>query len=210
MPIYLIRHAESEGNAGRRYQGHQDTALTAQGEAQARRLGRYFKRQGLSCDALVCSPLKRALRTAQLIAAEASLPEPVREPLLIEYHVGELEGLGIDEIELRWPGFQSRPLVSRGDFSAFGGESYRQMQQRLKRFIAAQLRQFSAEQNVIAVSHGGTLFQLLKLWCGWPVPRHYFMRIGNCTCFKLSRLQVNSHHCAQLEWMLPLELLDTE
>lgn len=210
MPIYLIRHGESEGNAARQYQGRQDTQLTAAGAAQAVALGRWLKRRELTCDAVLCSPLKRALHTAQLIAAEAGLPQPQLEPLLQEYDVGELEGLGIDEIEARWPGFNSRPLVSRGDFSEFGGESYGQMQARLEQFIASQLEHFTPEQNVLAVSHGGALFQLVKLWCGWPAPRHFFIRIGNCTCFKLGRLQLNGHHCAQLEWMLPLELLEQE
>jgi 2,3-bisphosphoglycerate-dependent phosphoglycerate mutase len=206
VPIYLIRHGESQGNAQRRYQGRQDTALTAQGEDQARALGRFFAHRGIACDAVFCSPLKRAARTAELIAETAGLSAPLIEPLLQEYHVGELEGLGLDEIEARWPGFSSRPLVSRGDFSEFGGESYEQMQERLQRFIAVQRERFTPEQHVLAVSHGGCLYQLLKLWCGWPAPRHYFTRIANCTCFKLSRLELNGHHTAQLEWMLPLEL----
>ncbi|MGD9891240.1 MAG: phosphoglycerate mutase family protein, partial [Dehalococcoidia bacterium] len=38
MRLVLIRHAESEGNAEGRFQGHRDYPLTSRGLAQARRL----------------------------------------------------------------------------------------------------------------------------------------------------------------------------
>jgi broad specificity phosphatase PhoE len=211
VPIYLIRHAESEGNAARAYQGRMDTALTPRGEEQARTLGRWLKRQGLECDAVYCSPLRRATRTAQIVAAEAELPQPQPEPLIQEYHVGELEGLSLDAIEERWPGFNNRPPESRGDFSEFGGESYDGVQERLRCFIEGIYTQFTPERSVLAVGHGGSFYQLLKLWCGWPAPRHFFTRMGNCCCFKLGLLTLhapNAQRAAQLEWMVPLELME--
>jgi broad specificity phosphatase PhoE len=212
VPIYLIRHAESAGNAARAYQGRMDTLLTPKGEEQAHTLGRWLKGQGLQCDAVFCSPLQRATRTAQIAAAAAGLPEPQPEPLIQEYHVGELEGLSLEAIEERWPGFGSRPTESRGDFSEFGGESYEDVQARLRQFIEGIHTRFAPEKSVLAVAHGGSLYQLLKLWCGWPTPRHYFMRIGNCTCFKLGLLTLpmaDAQRVAQLEWMLPLEMMET-
>lgn len=208
MPVYLARHAESEGNAARQYQGRQDTSLTARGVEQAATLGRWLQRRGIACETVYCSPLQRTTRTAQIVAATAGLPPPVPEPLIQEYDVGRLEGLGIDEIEVLWPGFANRPLVSRGDFSEFDGESYADMQERLTRFVERIHRQYTPEQSILAVAHGGSLYQLLKLWCGWPAPQHYFTRISNCTCFKLGLLTVNGHKTAQLEWMVPLELMD--
>lgn len=210
MPIYLIRHAESEGNAARAYQGRMDTALTQRGEQQAHQLGVWLQRLGLACDAVYCSPLRRTTHTAQIVALAAGLPQPQPEPLIQEYHVGELEGLSLEAIEERWPGFNSRPTESRGDFSEFGGESYEDVQARLRQFIDKVYARFSPEQNVLAVAHGGSLYQLLKLWCGWPAPRHYFTRIGNCCCFKLGLLSLQTpgeQRAAQLEWMVPLELM---
>jgi broad specificity phosphatase PhoE len=210
VPIYLIRHGESAGNAAHTYQGRQDTALTPRGEAQALALGRWLKRQGLACDAVYASPLQRATRTAQLATAEAGFPAPQPEPLLQEFHVGELQGLPVEAIDARWPGFSSRPLESRGDFSAFGGESYEDVQQRLGQFIARIQAQYTPQHSVLAFSHGGAISQLLKLWCGWPVPRHFFTRMSNCCCYKLGLLQVDGRHLAQLEWMVPLELIEQQ
>jgi broad specificity phosphatase PhoE len=206
VAIYLIRHGQSEGNAQELFQGQLDFALTPLGEDQARAFARWLKQQQVPWRALISSPLKRALQTAQLIAAEAGLPAPLLDPRLKEYCGGEMEGLGSAQIEARWPDYKDRPLDGRGDFSRFGGESYDAMQHRLGQFIAHYREQFTAEDNVAVVAHGGSLYQLFKLWCAWPTPRHFFNHIGNCCCFKLELCEVSGHKGARLQWMLPLEL----
>lgn len=62
---------------------------------------------------------------------------------------------------------------------------------------------------MLVVAHGGSLYQLLKLWCTWPTPRHLFNHIGNCCCFKLQFREVAEHVGAELHWMVPLELMGT-
>ena len=206
MAIYLIRHGQSEGNAQELFQGQLDFALTPLGEQQARAFAGWLKRLALPWRALISSPLKRALQTAQLIAAEADLPAPQLEPRLAEFSGGEMEGLHSAEIEARWPDYKDRPLDGRGDFSRFGGESYEAMQQRLSHFISDFHKQYTVEDNVAVVAHGGSLYQLFKLWCAWPTPRHFFNHIGNCCCFKLELCEVSGYQGARLHWMLPLEL----
>jgi broad specificity phosphatase PhoE len=208
VPVYLVRHGESEGNVRQLYQGRLDLPLTERGGMQARALGRWLRLMAIACAAVYSSPLKRAWRTAELVCAEAGLPAPVPEPLIQEYFVGELEGLSIEQIEERWPGFDDRPLASRGDFAQFGGESYAEMQARLSQFIAKVHGQHASEESILAVGHGGSLSQLLKLWCGYPAPRHFFARLGNCTCLKLSPLRLDGCNAAQLEWMAPVELME--
>ena len=63
--LYLVRHAQSEGNRGE-YEGpDDDPPLSTVGHEQAGRLARRFARQ--SVDAVYSSPLRRALETAQAI-----------------------------------------------------------------------------------------------------------------------------------------------
>jgi phosphohistidine phosphatase len=68
MRLVIVRHAEAAA-------GHPDELrpLTADGRAQARRLGADLREAGLAPDAVVCSPLLRARQTA----AELLLGEPV-------------------------------------------------------------------------------------------------------------------------------------
>jgi len=206
VAIYLIRHGQSEGNAQELFQGQLDFALTPLGMQQARAFAGWLKRLELPWRALISSPLKRALQTAQILSAEAGLPAPLLEPRIAEYAGGELEGIGSVEIDARWPEYKDRPLEERGDFSRFGGESYEQMQQRLGSFVADIHARHAVEDEVAVVAHGGSLYQLLKLWCAWPTPRHFFNHIGNCCCFKLELCEVSGHKGARLHWMLPLEL----
>jgi phosphohistidine phosphatase len=66
MDIYLLRHAEAEeqrpgGSDGER-------ALTEKGWQQAQRAAAWLKAQGIEVEAIVSSPLLRAVQTAQPVA----------------------------------------------------------------------------------------------------------------------------------------------
>jgi broad specificity phosphatase PhoE len=213
MPLYLIRHGESEGNVRRIFQGKLDMPLTALGEQQACTLGRWLAAHGVRPAAVYASPLQRAWRTAQLVAAElftgdGAVPELRPAPGLREYDGGQLEGLTEDEQEARFPGYLARPLDERGDFGAYGGETYSAIQERLALWLAGLDAAALAEQDILAVAHGGSLYQLLKLCCGWPVPRHFQAHISNCCCIKLRPRWFNETLLMHLDWMVPLELIE--
>jgi phosphohistidine phosphatase len=64
--IYLVRHGDAvpEDVAG----SDRDRWLSARGREAARVLGRLLREQRVALDALVCSPLPRAVQTAELLA----------------------------------------------------------------------------------------------------------------------------------------------
>ena len=77
--LYLVRHAQSEGNRGE-YEGpDDDPPLSTVGHEQAGRLARRFARQRI--DAVYASPLRRALETAQAVADQAGLTVRVLDGL---------------------------------------------------------------------------------------------------------------------------------
>jgi broad specificity phosphatase PhoE len=225
MAIYLFRHGESEGNVQRINQGRIDMPLTARGREQAATAGRWLAGLAIEPEVIYASPLRRAWKTAEIIAAQfsgAGVPAGQQagtetrpttrftmheEPDVIEYHAGEAEGLSEEQMIERFPSYQHRGLDERGCWAEFGGESYEDVQTRLVRFIERVGREHS-EHDVVCVAHGGSLYQLLKLWCGWPAPRHYFTRIGNCTCFKLQLREISGHLGAELQFMVPVELME--
>jgi 2,3-bisphosphoglycerate-dependent phosphoglycerate mutase len=65
MQLYLIRHAESENNAKSPHDRVEDPPLTAVGRLQAQHLGDWIKT--LPIDALLCSPVRRAIQTTRFI-----------------------------------------------------------------------------------------------------------------------------------------------
>lgn len=67
MRIYLVRHGDAvpEEEAG----SDRDRWLSPRGREAARVLGRLLREQGVAPDAILSSPLPRAVQTAELLAA---------------------------------------------------------------------------------------------------------------------------------------------
>jgi alpha-ribazole phosphatase len=209
MAIYLIRHGQSEGNAGGFFQGSQDYGLSELGRQQAMALGDWLVRQGIRPLRIYSSPLRRAFVTAETLSAVLELPPPTARDELREYNAGELEGLTYQEMVKRFPQYAERFLDERGDFSAYGGESREQMRGRLRLFIE-HVQEHHADEDIAVVGHGGCLYQLICLWCGWPAPIHIFTHLTNCCCLKLLLREISGHNVAEIQWFSTLELFAPE
>ena len=101
MKILLARHGETAWNAEGRYQGQEDIPLSEVGEAQARSLGERLRH--VHIDRAVASPLKRALRTAELALGEDRVAKLTTDAGLMEIAHGTWEGLLAAEIRERDP-----------------------------------------------------------------------------------------------------------
>ena len=87
--IYLVRHAEAEGNLYRLVQGHFDGLVTARGYDQIRALRHRF--DGVEIDAVYSSDLFRARTTARAISEPRGLEIRLRRDLR-EVNLGWWEG----------------------------------------------------------------------------------------------------------------------
>jgi uncharacterized phosphatase len=94
--LYFCRHGESELNKAGVFAGLTNTPLTDEGREQARAEG--LKATGHGIDTIVCSPLGRAVETAEIIARQMGIdPSAIQQnELLIERDFGELEGTPYD------------------------------------------------------------------------------------------------------------------
>jgi broad specificity phosphatase PhoE len=147
--VCMIRHGETEFSAARRYNGVLDVPLTARGEVVASGLASTLARQDWQL--VLCSPLQRARRTAQL--AGFPVPEIVAE--LRECDYGEIEGLTTEEIATRWPDW---------DFwrdGAPGGESAEDVAVRVAP-VLAHLR--ASPGRTLLFSHSHTIRILAACW----------------------------------------------
>lgn len=98
--IYLIRHAEAEGNLYRIAQGQANSNLTDRGWRQVRALERRFA--GVPIDAVYASDLYRTCATSSAIYKAKGLPLH-RTRALREICVGVWEQRSWGEIYRRWP-----------------------------------------------------------------------------------------------------------
>ena len=99
--IYLIRHAEAEGNLYRIAHGHEEGLITDyRGPRQIRALAQRFR--DIPVDAVYASDLIRTQTTAQAISMPKGLPlHP--DSAFREIGMGVWEGLTWRQIETRWP-----------------------------------------------------------------------------------------------------------
>lgn len=149
--IYLARHGESDWNVENRFQGHMDRPLTDRGFEQAAELAGLLA--DVPLEAVYASPLRRALATAEVVAARKGVVVIPVEALR-EVDVGSWAGLSRAEVELRFPeGFRS---WMSGGAGWTDGESYEEMAER----VVAALHDIAAAHpagRVLAVSHGGPI-----------------------------------------------------
>lgn len=167
--IFFLRHGETEYNKEGRIQGRLDSPLTQKGRAQARAQGRLLASliHGQPV-ALLCSPLARALTSAELVALELT-PSPTPEPRmnLVEASLGQWDGLTVAEIDKRAPNFRNQ--FPEGDwlFNAPMGEQIFEVEARL-RMILMEL-EGRPEPVKIIVSHGIVGRVLHLIHTGQPI-----------------------------------------
>ena len=152
-PLYLVRHGQSEWNARRLTQGQiSHPRLTARGRrealAAARRVEADLLRLDRSAASVVTSDLVRALETAEAVAAVlcVSLRTDRR---LREQDLGSLQGRSYDETLAAAEGHD----WSDPDLPLFGGESQRQVQDRMRDFVLS----LPPDRVTVAVSHGDAI-----------------------------------------------------
>jgi len=144
----LLRHGQTEFSTERRFAGRGDIALTDDGRMQAAAAAARLATRRI--DAIVSSPLQRARRTAEAVAAATGAPLAVDDGL-VEADFGKWEGLTFGEAAQRWPGDISAWLAST-DVAPPGGESLADV---ARRVLAALDRLLAAHQRetLLLVSH---------------------------------------------------------
>ena len=86
--IYLIRHAEAEGNVYRRLHGQYNSMITPNGKKQIAALQKRF--ENVHIDAVYASDLRRTCTTAEAVYLPKNLPLH-KEPRFRELHCGVWE-----------------------------------------------------------------------------------------------------------------------
>jgi broad specificity phosphatase PhoE len=161
--VTLVRHGETAANLEGVWHGSIDTPLTPRGHAQAACLAEHIARTRADASALYASPLARARDTAQPIGARLGLAATL-EADLREYHLGDWEGVSYVTLAREHRLFER--MQAEPDWQPGGGESARQVAERLARSLLAIAARHPGER-VVVVSHGGAL----TLGLGWLLDR---------------------------------------
>jgi len=150
LKLILIRHGETYWNKERRVQGGgSDIELNDVGVKQAHKLASFLENENI--DAIISSPLKRAMATAEAMASYHQLPIEVDDRLK-EIEVGELEGLALSDLSTTFSQFLMQWWQRGGLEKLPEGESLVEMQERSWEVIDRLLAEHKNE-TVVVVSH---------------------------------------------------------
>lgn len=128
MKILLVRHGESEHNAGKT--DDENSPLTKRGERQAEYLGKALKKQKIDIDYIYTSNLKRSKKTGEIIS------KIIEVPIKKSFE-------GLDE-------YPTRYLRKR-----LGG-SFSLRLKRLKKFLKEIEKERDKDKTILMVAHGIT------------------------------------------------------
>ena len=187
--LVMLRHGQTEWNAGSRMQGQLDTDLTDLGRAQAVAAAEVLaKRQPLL---IVSSDLRRALETAEALGERTGVAVDV-DTRLRETHLGDWQGLTHIDVDAMAPGAR---LAWREDarWAPHGGESRVDVAERsvplVTELIAGQSEWGVAgsDRPVVLVAHGGLIAALAGALLDIPVDNWPILGgMGNASWAQLS------------------------
>ena len=126
--IYLIRHAQSEGNLYRRALGWYDGHVTPLGRKQISALELRF--QSIPVHAVYASDLSRARETAQALTVPKNL-ELHCDPAFREIHMGELTKIPYGDLTYHHPSLYDAFYSCSPQWEPKDGETFRQVSDRI-------------------------------------------------------------------------------
>ncbi|MCI9393189.1 MAG: GNAT family N-acetyltransferase [Oscillospiraceae bacterium] len=153
--IYLVRHAEAEGNLYRRIHGWYDALITDNGFRQIEALARRFA--DVPIDAVYSSDLYRTMTTARAVYVPKKLPLRT-DPDLREIKMGDLEDVPFGQARYADP--ENMALFHHSDpaWRRPGGEGFQEVGERLVRSLA-RIVQAHPDQSLAVFSHGTAIRQ---------------------------------------------------
>jgi broad specificity phosphatase PhoE len=151
--LLLVRHGITELNSTRRFAGHIDVDLSAEGLRQAEKLR--DRLDEVKIDTVYCSDLKRALATAEVISSGCDVKITSCSELR-EMNYGEAEGLTLEEIRRRYPRLAEAVIDPGLELNFPGGENFKEFIARTIKFLD-RLNKHTVEQTILIVSHNGPL-----------------------------------------------------
>lgn len=168
--VHWARHGENVANLSRTF-SHRvfDGDLTVRGIAQAQRLAEKLHAATDTYGLLVCSPLRRARQTAQIVSARLGLPVAAEFDDLREVNVGELDGRADDSA---WNAYDATLAAWRsGRLSQRfpGGESGEELAARIRRALASIAAQ-SGGMDAVVIAHGASIRAAVPALTGQPDP----------------------------------------
>lgn len=170
MKILVTRHAQTDWNVEKRIQGRTDIELNNKGIEQAYQAKENLKNEKI--DLIICSPLKRAKQTADIINIDRSIPI-IYDERLLEICYGENEGRLHNDFD--YDGFWN--IINTHKYK--DAENVNRFIKRVHDFLE-DIKRYKQE-NILIVTHNGVCRAINIFFNGIPKDNNIInLGIKNC------------------------------
>ena len=152
MKLYVIRHGQTDWNVKEKCQGRTDIELNNTGIKQAQNAKEQLKKYKI--DLIICSPLKRTRKTAEIIN-ETINSEIIIDERIIERNCGNIEGTTKDE----WTSIVNEDIDIINNYNLnWDKQNVEPIKDVCKRVwnLLDEIQEKYKDKNVLLVTHGGT------------------------------------------------------
>lgn len=181
--VLLVRHGRTAMNAQARLSGRHEVDLDEHGEQQAEVLGESLALSAVGRLVFVTSPLRRCVRTAELVADACGEPaERLNvDDRFIEMDYGEWDGRPLADVPLEvWRQWRRDP-----EFAPPGGESLRDVSERVRGGLTDWVQRSGASTLVVS-SHVSPIKAAVITALGVDESATWRMRLSNASISRLS------------------------
>jgi probable phosphoglycerate mutase len=180
--VILVRHGQAENNLYDFFGGWSDAKLTELGIEQAHAVANRLSEELNERYNLYSSDLIRAKQTAEIIQKKLGIPITYSKELR-EHNPGIASGMRREEVDEHLQEV-IKPLIDWRMYPE--AETFREFYQRVTGYMD---RLDEVEENLLIVSHGGTIHNILRWWIGTPVTDFFKFgfRIANTSITMLDK-----------------------
>ena len=186
MKLFVVRHGETQFNVEHRYLGALDPELTTRGIAQATALHSTLPDH---LDAIVCSPLRRAYQTAEILGNARGIV-PVVIDTFRERNVGVFEGLTQDEAQVQFPDLWAQNITRLWESAPPDGETIDEVFNRVAKGLGELYANY-AGTAVALVAHG-FVAKVARAICRADAQDFFEWQLANGTVCELTLTANNS------------------
>ncbi|MBR3697363.1 MAG: histidine phosphatase family protein [Clostridia bacterium] len=158
MEILLTRHGQTEWNVLGKVQGKADIELNKKGIEQAEETARALESEKI--DLIICSPLKRAKQTADIINENRNIPI-IYDENISERDFGEFEG--INKVDFDFEGYWSYKQNNKYKKA----ENIKTFFERVYNFLD-RIKYEYEDKRILIVAHGGISIPVYCYFNGIP------------------------------------------
>ena len=174
MKILVTRHGQTDWNVEKRIQGRTNIELNNKGIEQAYKTKENLENEKI--DLIICSPLKRAKQTADIINKDRNIPI-IYDERLLEICYGENEGRLHGDFD--YDGFWS--IINTHEYK--DAENVNKFIQRVHNFLNDLKNR--KEENILIVTHNGVCRAINTYFNGIPNDNNIIdLGIKNCEVVK--------------------------